>query len=322
MKYLFLITIIFVFTVFGQSRIDTSNISLVLKIYLQKDTVCLGEPLILTSTLINKSSKPIVIRAEPADGFQEIGLVGQTLVDPSGKSQGYRIGIHASSLWPLLKMQKKSLPPGDSIYWRKLLWLENFDPSVNLEDFALGQYQIIGKYYHEFDDESMHIRQKIFCDSISFVLAYQSNLIVAIKPIRSELKNLFWYDGIAIDAIEKNNKVIVSRTARAENFFKHLLKIRNLDTPFTIYADYLLPAIAEKTKKREKEALTMAEEFMKKYASSPLGEEMAFCRGKLLEKAGRETEMNEWLKPIFKRYPKNAFRFAFELGRNLNESEK
>jgi hypothetical protein len=316
MKYFFIPVIIFAVAVFGQSRVDTSNIGLVLKISLQKDTIWIGEPLIVTSTLINKSSKPIEIMPIDAHSITECGIAGFMLVEPSGERNFYHIGIHIDRVGPIAGFNNKKLLPSDSIYWRKLYWLENFGAPESLEGFAPGRYRIIGTYlYYMYFIDKHAIRNRL-SDSISFILSYNPKLIKVIKPIREYLKNFFWWDGHFIDAVYKKGKRIVSGESLAECLYQYLLKIRRLKSSFILYADYLLPTIASLIKYRRKRALILADEFMKKYQGSPLSEEMAFCKGRLIEcafakKPEQDSVMEVWLKPVFKQYPNNAYRFAF-----------
>lgn len=339
-KYLFLIIIIFAAIVFGQSktytrvdsRIDTSNIGLVFKISLQRDTIFLGEPLILTSTLINKSTKPIDITTF---SYYETGL---TLFWPSGEHKFYGKGILYLRVAPWVGKFSTKLSPMDSIYWRELLWLENFGSLESLEDFAAGRYRIIGTYNYDMTFADKHtIRKRIFihsvrvinrlADSISFILAHSPELIKTIKPIHEYLKNFFYWDGNSVDDIRRERRGKVSSGALADYLYQYLLKIKLSDSLFITFADYLLPAVTNLINYRKKKSISLADDFIEKYPDSPLSEEMAFWKGRLIEQQLHEKPefdslMTSWLKPVFQKYPKNAFRFAFELGRNLNESEK
>jgi len=299
-KYFFLTTIIFAVTVFGQPRVDTSNIGLVLKISLQRDTIRLGEPLILTSTLINKSSKSIDI----STFFSDYGI-GLTLLCPSGDKKLYRVGISYSRIaTSIAGLNTIKLAPMDSIYWRKLYWLENFGAPESLEDFAPGWYRIIGTYLYYISFIDKHSISNRISDSTSFILTYNSQLIKTIKPIREYLNNFFWWDGHFLADMRRKQRGIVSGEALADCLYQYLLKIRRLNSPFILYADYLLPTIVSLIKYRKKRAIILADEFMKKYPSSPLSEEMAFYKGRLIErelvkKPEQDSLMEVWLKPCF-----------------------
>jgi hypothetical protein len=338
-KYFFLITIIFVIAVSGESktytrvdsRIDTSNIGLVLKISLQRDTIWLGEPLILTSTLTNKSTKPIDITTF---SYYETGL---TLFWPSGEHKFYGKGFLYSRVAPWVGKFSTKLSPMDSIYWRELVWLENFGSLESLEDFAPGRYRIKGTFNYDMTSINKDtIRKRIFIhavrvinrlsDSISFILANRPELIKTIKPIREYLKNYFYWNEASLDEIRREKKDTVSGEVLADYLYQYLLKTKRSNSQFVFYADYLLPTIASLINYRKKSAIILADEFMKNYPDSTLSEEMAFRKGRLIKrewykKPECDSVMEEWLKPVFQKYPKNAYRFAFELGRNLNDSE-
>jgi hypothetical protein len=309
-KYFFITVIIFAVAVFGQSRVDTSNIGLVLKISLQRDTIWIGEPLILTSTLINKTSKPIKVPAHSSINLQQFGFIDHILVEPLGKIRFYKIigswlSVRTDRI-EVIRAWKNLILAGDSIYFRELLWLENFDGFTPLESFPAGNYRIILKY---------NLTNKIILsDSISFVMAYNSDLIKSIKPIQSYLRSIFLGDEELMNFF--HIKRPINSEVKAESFYVRISKIRKTYIPFAIYADFLLPTIASLTQKRVEKALLLADEFMKKYTYSPLSEEMAFIKGRLIinefkDKPELDSVIEEWLKPVFKKYPKNAYRFAF-----------
>ncbi len=309
------------FCVYGMAQTDENQtkLNLSLRISIQRDTIWIGEPILMTAVLINKSSEPIYILPASADAMQIYGIVGQILVEQGGNRRAYKIGIQSSIAYPLPKSMSEKIMSGDSIYWRKLLWLENFGSPINLEDFSSGLYKIIYRYFYATRENNMQIVRETISDSISFILAQNPIITQSIHPIRDYLKNLFWWNGGSIDGIWDKGKCIISRHTRAESLYQFLMKIKNINTPFTIYAEYLLPTVAGLTSNRKVEAVALADTFMKKYQGSFLDEEMAFWRGRLLDRAQQDSKMNEWLKPVFNQYPKNLKRYVYG---NLEKSLK
>lgn len=248
----------------------------------------------------------------------ERGMTGSILVEPSGKHVPYGIGRPRFMTILVAGFNTKKLLPSDSVYWRELLWLEKFDESKKLEDFSPGRYRVINNYNYDVSFDDKHTVRNSLYDSTSFILSYNSGLIETIKLIPEYLKNFFWCKDKDkfVESMPRKLKGVVSPEALVEYLYQNLLKIRRLKSPFTLYADYLLPDIASFIKYRRKRAIILADEFMKKYPSSPLCEEMAFLKGKLIIwelpiKPERDSIIEVWLKPIFKQYPKNAYRFAF-----------
>ena len=104
------------------ASIDSADLDVHVRI--QSDTVRAGEPLLATVLLRNASPTLQYIPADPAHMIFGGGWIFYVLIDSLGNGYRHTPEVHVDRIWPA--SNAFPVPPGESVYYRQLLWPERF----------------------------------------------------------------------------------------------------------------------------------------------------------------------------------------------------
>ncbi|MGB9721999.1 MAG: hypothetical protein ACPL28_11050 [bacterium] len=106
-----------------------------------KDTVYIGEPIILKCWLVNNNDLAVKVWREGPTGLLYIGAIDFYLTSSGRDTSRYAVGIKDFTR----QMPSLDISPRDSIYWYSMLCWNNFARSEKLL-YQAGEYEIIGRY--------------------------------------------------------------------------------------------------------------------------------------------------------------------------------
>ncbi len=122
-------------------------------VYSEKDTIWIGEPIVLTFVLKNVSKEKVGIPYQPTDKIEDWihgGFLAVILKDPKGTSHKYYplypLVVHNEYGWP----PEYSIPllPQDSVYFRYFLFWQNFSEfrrpreELTVDKLEEGEYSL------------------------------------------------------------------------------------------------------------------------------------------------------------------------------------
>jgi hypothetical protein len=256
--------------------------------------VKVGEPILVTVSLVNAGDTLAVVHLQDIDGRMQLDLV-----DSSSDTWRYRIHDWANSM-VLDQEAYYGIEPGDSVYWRYLMWPQRFYRQGSTAPGA-GLYHLTGRLTLTLYGRHDHLRSTWFtlCDTAEIALAADSALADRLQPCHA-LRDM-WFHRPGYSA--------------ADSILAHAAELqRATDTAFP-YMDYLLTEIARAG--HEAEALDLATRFLARYPHHVLAEELRGVLPYMYSACGKEQNEDSLATAFITTYPRNAAALNFTLGRRL-----
>lgn len=264
---------------------------------LTKDTIFIGEPMIIKCMLINNSGKPINVYGAPSRPLLTCGKLSFSLNLP-GDDREFWYGVGYLVLTEN-KPPNFVLSPHDSIYWYSILNWRDWSYRIQKKDVAnlpIGTYRIKAEYFLDSDDLSQHWRISSNVDSFYAEPMLESES-EKYNEICQVLNNYF------IFIIGRDECRMIQ-----ENFPKYL-EIKN--SIIAQFCHYIL-AMSSPLPKR----IAFCKSFLEKYPNTPLAEEIEFCLAEAYIGIGRKDLSTQAYRLALRKFPDNINGYYY---RNLRQ---
>ncbi len=256
--------------------------------------VKVDEPILVTVSLTNTADTLGVAHLQEIDGRMQLDLV-------NSNSDTWRYRIHDWINSMVLDPEAYyGIEPGDSVYWRYLMWPQRFYRKGSTAPGA-GLYHLTGHLTLTLYGRDDHMRSTWFTlnDTAEIALAADSALADRLQPCHALPDPWFHLPGYSA----------------ADTILAHAAELRRAtDTAFP-YLDYLLAEIARAG--HEDEALDLAIQFMARYPNQPLAEELRSVLPYMYSACGQEQKEDSLATDFVNMYPRNAAALHLEQGRRL-----
>ena len=264
---------------------------------LLKDTVRIGEPLLVTCVLKNPTADTQYIPATvPVQTF-DLGSAHYSLLDSQGRSFWQK--AYQAIDGTILSSRCVPVAPGDSVYWHDLVSLDHYyvadtgptkwftqSPgsfrlvvAVSLPEYAAG--------------DPFPKRGFSFADTLPFSMVLDSVLSSRIKPYSEVLSHGLW--SLFFTVRQPMDSFVMLLTPRPVEF----------DVTYP-YLEYLIPHALSQVKGRSSEAIPEARHFTESHQGHPLSEEMAFDMWEFLRRSGFRASQDSLAQVLLKTYPRNT----------------
>jgi hypothetical protein len=256
--------------------------------------VKVGEPILVTASLVNVGDTLAVVHLQDIDGGMRLELVNS-----SSDTWFYRIRDWEGSIF-LDPEAFYGIEPGDSLYWRYLLWPQRFyRHNGNMP--GVGPYQLTGRFTLILYGRDNHDRATHFtlCDTAGIALTADTALTNRLRPCSPFLDMWFHNFGFYV---------------AADSALAHCMELQRATDSAFPYLDYLLTEIARAG--HDKEALDLAIRFLARYPNHPLAEELRSVLPYMYGACGEEEKEDSLAADFVATYPRNAAALRLEPGRS------
>ncbi len=229
------------------------DMELTFRIEIMKDSIVVGEPLIVKCWLINNSRKTVEICGECGTAALVYGNLDFYL-SPKAKTvtpYTYKIGKHV--LAPIRSLF--TLDPYDSTYWYNLLWLENFQ---------LNKKELGGRSFCIFATAGFLV-DKSQQDLKTLTSAIDYFVVVSLPVIEKEIFNE--WTSYADEYFSYGDRIPYAKDAK--KFHDLCIKIAKSDSRLAYYAHYIASTLGFADRKTQLL-------FLEKYPNTPLAEMLEF----------------------------------------------
>jgi len=265
---------------------------------LVRDTVRVGEPLLVTCVVRNVTSDTQFVPITTPDILQSCGVYD--VVDASGLSFGLKPWSAFWLSWS--SSSSMSVPPGDSIYWHQLLPLDHYYRYVDRKQIQLqqvpGNYGLVTRLalpvFAAGDDFPIRGEHLTFTDTTRFVLRSDPKLSRFIKPYREALSIGLWtcFATAQPEQMRRVWKSLASRPASADGSYPYL--------------EYVTAHALSVIRGGSPDAITEGRRFTTKYADHPLAEEMAFDMWFFFHRLKWRASRDSTGQRLLEDYPRNT----------------
>ncbi len=282
-------------------QIANSN-NLVFRIDVTKDTILLGEPLMIKCILLNKGHQEKKIWYGSVGGLLSSGCLGFNLYVPN-KDYEYKYDVYMHVISG--GSPGFHLPPQDSIYFYTLLsWTGNMSGFFCPAESGNGQL-----VYDELEKGYYRIKSKYFLPGIQLTSNVDS-FIGEIMPHNE--KQLYEQAGDLINSYI-GHPYNIEQEGYDEINEKFPNYIQQTDLVMGQYCHYILAFCSPSSTR-----IGYCESFLKKYPNTPLSEPIAFWNARAHSGIGQENRSKELLWRAQTKYPDNIMGFQY---RNKKQKE-
>jgi hypothetical protein len=265
---------------------------------LLRDTVRVGEPLLVTCVLKNPTIDTQYIPFDTPGNMSDLGMAQYTLLDAEGRVYWPEIWKAVDGTW--MSSSCAPVAPGDSVYWHQLLSLDHYyvaatGPHRWFEQVPGSYRLVIALRLPKFVAGDPFPKGPLsLTDTLSFSLVLDSVLARRIQPYTRIIGDGLW--SLFVPFTKQQMDSIVALLEPSPDSF---------DVSYP-YLDYLIPHALSAVKDRQPDAIPEAKRFVAKYAGHPLSEEMAFDMWYFFGRLGRSTVQDSLAQVLLKTYPRNT----------------
>lgn len=316
MSKAFFLVCICISLVFAQTN------NLFLRIGVQKDTIIIGEPIIIKCTLVNKGNADTKIWSAMFDGLLTNRCMAFSLYTPANNHHyNYNVFTYANTL----KVPDFILPMRDSVYFYAMLcWAGELGGFANNDDTLTdpltyselepGTYKISASYQLPGLQVSSNLD--------SFVGAYMSNEEIGLYLyVGSIINNFFgWpynFNNEDLDTIVNQLQKYVEKEAHRD-YIGHDTATAYIppykeNSIFTQYCLYILAYCSPRSTR-----IQNCHTFLRKYPDGPLSEQLTFWNARAHFDIKQKSHAMEYLWRLQVKYPDNITGFLY-LNKNRKE---
>jgi hypothetical protein len=265
---------------------------------LLRDTVRVGEPLLVTCVLKNPTIDTQYIPFDTPGNMSDLGMAQYTLLDAEGRTYWPEIWKAVDGTW--MSSSCAPVAPGDSVYWHQLLSLDHYyvaatGPHRWFEQVPGSYRLVIALQLPKFVVGDAFPKGPLsLADTLAFSLVLDSVLTSRIQPYRKVLSDGLWTLFIPIPPQEMDS-ILRSLAPRPAAF----------DATYP-YLDYLLPHALSAVKRSASGAIEEGRHFIETYPCHPLSEEMTFDMWYFFGRLGRSASQDSLARVLLKTYPRNT----------------
>jgi hypothetical protein len=303
----------------GTQRYLASAPQLKFSCHLQQDEIRTSEPMVLTMTIKNESQETLLVAVSPTDFLLTADRTLVSLDDAAGRSFQYRSGIRSTVAWG--PHDYYPFAPGDSAYWRLLLWWDNLADSTATDSVQAGPCVLRIRMWIPCGDYGTG-QGLVWTDSIGFHLVADEAEVKRTAPYREFLREWFWRNGEYIPPLRNGKRVAGGPSARTDSFIRALDKLNAASDSSFPYMAYFIPQAESYTDGWRSKAMADANRFITSHPGNVLSEELSVFLPLIYERNNMPALADSILKVMLARYPRNAYALRYEKGRQAWRERK
>lgn len=264
---------------------------------LLRETVRVGEPLLITCVLKNPTADTQYIPATMPIQTFDLGSAHYSLLDSQGRPFWQK--AYQAIDGTMLSSRCVSVAPGDSIYWHDLVSLDHYyvadtGPSKWFTQ-SPGSYRlVVAVSLPEYAaGDPFPKRGFSFADTLPFSMVLDSVLSSRIKPYSEVLSHGLW--SLFFTARQPMDSFVMLLTPRPVEF----------DVTYP-YLEYLIPHALSLSRGKSPEAIPEAKHFIETHKGHPLSEEMAFDMLAFLRRLDLRASQDSLAQVLLRTYPRNT----------------
>ncbi len=274
--------------------------NLALRLEITKDTVFIGEPMVIKCVLINRGTEVCKVYGAPSDPLLSCGVLDFILSIPN-RFEEYQYRVCVSVL--VNSPPSFILEPQDSFYWFSILnwrnWTYTSKKFDYLRDLPIGYYQIKAIYFLASEDLTRRWQITSNIDSF-YTIKMPARELKIFREIRNSIDDI-----LGFCAPTEPNK-------QSRKIFRKFMNVKN-----SIIAQFCHYLLAYSSTLPER--IDICESFLERYPNTPLAEEIEFWLARAYVGIGREDISKDAYRRALEKYPDNIKGYYY---RNLKRKIK